>query len=251
MSSNSFYSTTINNTNLLNLKENFINFKEEEATPINPLEYTISIDGARTNMVNWLSFLCNKLNFTDQTLFRSITLFDQYISRIPLSEVMYLNQDKLNLITIACLSLSTKLEEINCNYISFLNEKVLNSPNSQIFTNKDLTKMELIILKELKYKSIYSTPLDFIDIYIELFKNVLGANNTMMNMQLITDIKILAINLIKNNLNNIMYLTNNASHFAYLCFIQALNQYSTMNSLHFKQLEKSIFTFKYQFANIF
>ena len=41
-----------------------------------------------------------------------------------------------------------------------------------MITNKDLTKIELIILKELKYKSIYSTPLDFIDIYIELFKNV-------------------------------------------------------------------------------
>ena len=52
-----------------------------------------------------------------------------------------MTQEKLNLITIACLSLSTKLEEINCNYITFLNEKVLNSPNSNIFTNKDLTKM--------------------------------------------------------------------------------------------------------------
>ena len=250
MSSKNFSFNTINN-NLSNLKENFINSKEQEASPINPTEYIISIEGARTNMVNWLSFLCTKLNFADQTLFRSISIFDQYISRITPEEAINLTQETLNLITIACLSLATKLEEINCNYISFLNEKVLNSPNSQMFTNKDLTKMELIILKELKYKSIYSTPLDFIDIYIELFKNVLGANNTMMNMQLITDIKILAINLIKNNLNNIMYLTNNASHFAYLCFIQALNQYSTMNSLHFKQLEKSIFTFKYQFANIF
>ena len=251
MSSNSFSSVAINNTNLLNLKENFMNFKEEEASPINPLEYSISIEGARMNMINWLSFLCAKLNFTDQTLFRSISLFDQYISKLPLSEALQLNQDILNLITIACLSISTKLEEINCNYISFLNEKVLNSPNSKIFTNKDLTKMELTILKALQYKSIYSTPLDFIDIYIELFKNVVGTNNTMMNMQLIKDIKLLAINLIKNNLNNIMFLTNSASHFAYVCFIQALNQYSAMNSLHFKQLEKSIFTFKYQFANIF
>ena len=250
MSSKYFSFTNINN-NLLNLKENFINFKEEEASPINPLEYVISIDEARSNMVNWLSFLCSKLNFTDQTLFRSVSLFDQYIAKMSLAEASNLNQENLNLITIACLSLSTKLEEINCNYISFLNEKVLNSPNSKTFTNKDLTKMELTILKALKYKTIYSTPFDFIDIYIEIFKNVVDANNSMMNNQLISDIKILSINLMKNNLNNIMYLTNSSSHFAYLCFIQALNQLSMMNSLHFKQLEKSILTFTYQFANIF
>jgi len=250
MSSKYFSFTNINN-NLLNLKENFINFKEEEASPINPLEYVISIDEARSNMVNWLSFLCSKLNFTDQTLFRSVSLFDQYIAKMSLAEASNLNQENLNLITIACLSLSTKLEEINCNYISFLNEKVLNSPNSKTFTNKDLTKMELTILKALKYKTIYSTPFDFIDIYIEIFKNVVDANNSMMNNQLISDIKILSINLMKNNLNNVMYLTNSSSHFAYLCFIQALNQLSMMNSLHFKQLEKSILTFTYQFANIF
>ena len=250
MSSKYFSFTNINN-NLLNLKENFINFKEEEASPINPLEYVISIDEARSNMVNWLSFLCSKLNFTDQTLFRSVSLFDQYIAKMSLAEASNLNQENLNLITIACLSLSTKLEEINCNYISFLNEKVLNSPNSKTFTNKDLTKMELTILKALKYKTIYSTPFDFIEIYIEIFKNVVDANNSMMNNQLISDIKILSINLMKNNLNNVMYLTNSSSHFAYLCFIQALNQLSMMNSLHFKQLEKSILTFTYQFANIF
>jgi len=250
MSSKYFSFTNINN-NLLNLKENFINFKEEEASPINPLEYVISIDEARSNMVNWLSFLCSKLNFTDQTLFRSVSLFDQYIAKMSLAEASNLNQENLNLITIACLSLSTKLEEINCNYISFLNEKVLNSPNSKTFTNKDLTKMELTILKALKYKTIYSTPFDFIDIYIEIFKNVVDANNSMMSNQLISDIKILSINLMKNNLNNVMYLTNSSSHFAYLCFIQALNQLSMMNSLHFKQLEKSILTFTYQFANIF
>ena len=253
LSPNSFSFTNDNNNELFNLKQTFMNFKEEEANAINPLEYTISIDGARANMVNWLSFLCTKLNFTDQTLFRSVSIFDQYISKISVSEVMQMNQDNLNLIAIACLSLSTKLEEINCNYISFLNDKVLNSPNSQIFTNKDLTKMELRILKTLKYKTIYSTPFDFIDIYIELFKNLFGANNSMINMniQLISQIKTLAINLMKNNINNIMYITNTSSHFAYLCFIQALNQLNAINRFQFKQLEKSIFTFKYQIANIF
>ena len=249
MTSNSFINSINNNLSII--KENFNNFKDEEASPIKPSDYIISIDEARANMVNWLTLLCTKLNFTDQTLFRSVSIFDQYMSKVSLDKVINLDQNKLNLITIACLSLSTKLEEINCNYISFLNEKVLNSPNSQIFTNKDLTKMELTILKTLKYKTIYSTPLDFIDIYITIYNNILGANNSMMNMQFISQIKMISINIMKNNINNVMYLTNTSSHFAYLCFIQALNQIRITNSINNKQLEKSIFSFNYHFSNIF
>ena len=248
MSSNSL---SLNINNLSDLKEIFTNLKEDEASPINPSEYIISIDGARTNMVNWLSLLCGKLNFSDQTLFRSVSIFDQYISKMTMDEASELDQQYLNLITIACLSLATKLEEINCNYISFLNEKVLNSPNSQIFTNKDLTNMEFKILKTLNYNTMYSTPLDFIEIYLEIFSNVLGSNNIMINPLIISDIKNLSINLMKNNINNVMYLGNSSSHFAYLCFIQAINQISMMNSFHFKQLAKSIFIFNVQFSNIF
>ena len=247
MSSNSL---SFNVSNLSDLKETFTNLKDDEASPINPSEYIISIEGARSSMVNWLLFLCGKLNFSDQTLFRSVSIFDQYISKMTMDEASELDQQYLNLITIACLSLATKLEEINCNYISFLNEKVLNSPNSQIFTNKDLTNMEFKILKTLNYNTMYSTPLDFIEIYLEIFSNVLGSNNTMINPLIISDIKNLSINLMKNNINNVMYLGNNSSHFAYLCFVQTINQISMMNSFHFKLLEKSIFTFNVQFSNI-
>ena len=248
MSSNSF-SININGIDLSELKETFSNLKEDEALPKNPSEYLLSIDGARTSMVDWLLFLCTRLNFSDQTLFRSVSILDEYISKLTINEASQINQQYLNLITIACLSLATKLEEINCNYISFLNEKVLNSPNSKIFTNKDLTNMEFQILKELKYNTMFSTPLDFIEIYLDIFKNVVGANNSI-NSHIISDIKLLSINLMKNNIKRVMYLTNSSSQFAYLFFIQALNQLSMTNSFHFKQLQKSIFTFNVQFSNI-
>jgi hypothetical protein len=246
MSSNSF-SFNRNAFDLSDLKETFTNFKEDEASPKNPSEYLISIEGARANMVNWLSFLCSKLNFSDQTLFRSVSIFDEYISKLTIDDASQINQQYLNLITIACLSLATKLEEINCNYISFLNEKVLNTPNAKIFTNNDLTNMEFQILKLLQYNTMFSTPLDFLEIYLDIFANAFGTNDS----QIISQIKILAINIMKNNINNVMYLSNSSSHFAYLCFIQALNQVSMMNSFNFKQLQKSIFTFNVQFSNIF
>ena len=249
MSTNQF-SFNINNRNLSELKENFMNLKEEESLPINPLEYKISIEESRHITISWLSFLCSKLNFSDQTLFRCVSIFDNYISKIPQDQASTLDKENLSSIAIASLSLATKLEEINCNYVNFLNEKVLNSPNSKVYTNKDLTQMEMKILKVLKYKTIYSTPLDFVEIYMELFKNIFCMNASGINPNIIFQIKNYTINLIKNNINNTIYLTNSASQLAYFCFIQVLGQANLLNLINIKQFEKN-FSFNDQFSNVF
>ena len=243
MSANGF-SFNINNINLSQIKENFDNLKDEESTEINLADYKISTEETRPIMISWLSFLCSKLNFSEQTLFRCVSIFDQYISKIPQKQASTLDKNQLSLIAIACLSLATKLEEINCNYVNFLNEKVLNSPNSKVYTNKDLTKMELQILKTLKYKTIYSTPIDFIEIYMEIFKNVL-------NPQILYQIKNYTINLVKNSISNEIYLTHSTSKLSYLCFIQVLNQANLANLINIKQFEKSFFSFNYQLSNVF
>ena len=251
MMTNEFSFNINTNGSLLSIKENFDNFKEEELAPINLEDYKISIDDSRSVLISWLSFLCSKLNFTEQSLFRCVSIFDQYISRISKEEASNLDKDYLSLVAIACLSLATKLEEINCNYVKFLNEKVLNSPNSKVYTIKDLTTMELKILKALKYKTIYSTPLDFIEIYIEIFKSVLGNNRTQVNPQIIAQIKNYSINLVKNNINNEIYLTYSTSQLAYACFIQVLTQTNLINLINMKQLEKSFYSFNYQLSNVF
>jgi hypothetical protein len=247
MSANSI-SFDLNNINLSSIKEEYLNLKEEEMKPIELNNSFVSFLETRAHMVNWLTFLCNTLNFNDQTLFRCVSIFDQYISKIidKQKEMEEMTQEKLNLITISCLSLATKLEEVNCNYIAFLNEKVLNIPNEKIFTNKDLTNMELTILKELKFNTIYSTPLDFLEIYAKIFSHFLGEKNTSMAEQIISNIRNISINLIKNNINNICYLANTMSHFSYLCFIQSLNEIKMMNSSGKKQIEKAIINFGHQ-----
>ena len=251
MMTNEFSFNINTNGSLSSIKENFDNFKEEELAPINLEDYKISIDDSRSVLISWLSFLCSKLNFTEQSLFRCVSIFDQYISRISKEEASNLDKDYLSLVAIACLSLATKLEEINCNYVKFLNEKVLNSPNSKVYTIKDLTTMELKILKTLKYKTIYSTPLDFIEIYIEIFKSVLGNNRTQVNPQIIAQIKNYSINLVKNNINNEIYLTYSTSQLAYACFIQVLTQTNLINLINIKQFEKSFYSFNYQLSNVF
>ena len=251
MMTNEFSFNINTNGSLSSIKENFDNFKEEELAPINLEDYKISIDDSRSVLISWLSFLCSKLNFTEQSLFRCVSIFDQYISRISKEEASNLDKDYLSLVAIACLSLATKLEEINCNYVKFLNEKVLNSPNSKVYTIKDLTTMELKILKALKYKTIYSTPLDFIEIYIEIFKSILGNNRTQVNPQIIAQIKNYSINLVKNNINNEIYLTYSTSQLAYACFIQVLTQTNLINLINMKQFEKSFYSFNYQLSNVF
>lgn len=238
------------NINLSSIRENYLNLKEKEPSLINLNSYFVSLE-TRTNMLNWLIFLCNTLNFSNPTLFRVVYIFDQYLSKMSKSEIESMNQDKLNLISIACLSLSTKLEENNCNYIKFLNEKILNAPNKKIFTNQDLTKMEFDILKVLKYKIFYSTPLDFIDIYLEIFSDFLERNYFFMIPEILSNIRNITFNIMKSNINNESYIINTSSHFSYLCFIQALSQVCIMNSLSYKQLEKIILIFNCQLENIF
>ena len=238
------------NINLSSIRENYLNLKEKEPSLINLNSYFVSLE-TRTNMLNWLIFLCNTLNFSNPTLFRVVYIFDQYLSKMSKSEIESMNQDKLNLIAIACLSLSTKLEENNCNYIKFLNEKILNAPNKKIFTNQDLTKMEFDILKVLKYKIFYSTPLDFIDIYLEIFSDFLERNYFFMIPEILSNIRNITFNIMKSNINNESYIINTSSHFSYLCFIQALSQVCIMNSLSYKQLEKIILIFNCQLENIF
>ena len=58
-----------------------------------------------------------------------------------------------------------------------------------------------------------------------------------MISKIISNIRILTINLMKNNINNSSYLINNASNFSLICFINALNQVNMANPLFIKQLE--------------
>ena len=199
----------------------FLSMKEDEPNKINIKSNELFENDARNNMIKWLAFLCDTLNFNLQTLIRSVLIFDKFISTSEICNLdnEQLTQEKLNLITIACLSLGTKLEEINCNYVSFFTEKVLNLPNCKIFTVKDLTKMELTILKELNYKTLYTTSYDFIIFYLEVFKFFFNPN-----YQFTQNLKLLAESIMKQNINTNIFLNMTQSDYAFACLNQAFNQ---------------------------
>lgn len=207
----------------------FLSMKEVEPKKINLKSNELFENETRNNMVKWLVFLCDTLKFNLQTLFRSVLIFDIFISRSKICKLENeeLTQEKLNLITIACLSLGTKLEEVNCNYVSFFTEKVLNMPNCQIFTVKDLTKMELNILKELNFKTLYTTSYDFMLFYIEIFKYFFNPNSLFVQ-----DIKVFAENVMKQNINSNIFLNMSQTDYALACMNQAFMQIGMENIMN-------------------
>ena len=204
---------------LSEFKSTFVSLKEDEPSNINIKSKELFENETRNNMVKWLVFLCNTLNFNFQTLNRAIIIFDKYISLSDSLENEDLTQEKMNLITIGCLSLGTKLEEINCNYVKFFTDKVLNLPDCQIFSVKDLAKMELKILKQLKYKTLYTTSYDFLLYYLDIFKYFYNSSSYFFE-----NIKNNALYLMKQNINTNLYLSMSQSDYAFFCLHQAFLQ---------------------------
>jgi hypothetical protein len=198
------------------LKSTFITMKEDEPKKIDIKKSELFENETRNNMVKWLSFLCDTLNFNSQTLYRTVTIFDEFISISDPLENDDLNQEKMNLITIGCLSLATKLEEINCNYVRFFTDKVINLPDCQIFSVKDLTKMELKILKKLGFKTLYSTAYDFLLYFLDIFQYFYNPSNYCFE-----NVKNHTLFLMKQNINTNLYLSMNQSDYAFFCLYQA------------------------------
>ena len=213
------------------LKSTFITMKEDEPQKIDIKKSELFENETRNNMVKWLSFLCDTLNFNAQTLYRTVTIFDEFISVSDPLENDDLNQEKMNLITIGCLSLATKLEEINCNYVKFFTDKVINLPDCQIFSVKDLTNMEMTILKNLKFKTLYTTSYDFLIYYLNLVEYLFNFPKFLLE-----NIKNYALFLMKQNINTNLYLSMCQSDFAFFCLQQAFIQ--TVQNDIMKQVQK-------------
>ena len=209
---------------LSELKSTFFSLKEDEPQKINIKSNELFENETRNNMVKWLVFLCDTLNFNIQTLYRSVIIFDKYISVSNLIEDEELTQEKMNLITIGCLSLGTKLEEINCNYVKFFTDKVLNLPDCQIFSIKDLTQMEMLILKKLNFKTLYSTCYDFLQFFLDIFKYLYNPTDFFLE-----NIKSYSLYLMKQNINTNLFLSMTQSDYAFCCLNQAFNQLGQFN----------------------
>lgn len=134
--------------------------------------YPLEIIPTRSQMIDWLIFLCQNLSFKPETLFRAVSIFDLYISKSQ-NEIIF-SIYELKLVVIASLSLATKIEEINCNFVNFLADNVLNGGSEIVYSSKDLTKKEIEILQKLNFNTNQSTPYQFLNVFQQLAFNFLG-----------------------------------------------------------------------------
>ncbi|MCQ2817357.1 MAG: cyclin [archaeon] len=126
----------------------------------------------RKQIIIWLNYLCKNLSFRKETFFRAVTIYDLFISKSNKNFTLF----QLKLTAIACLSLSTKIEEINCNFVEFLTSNVLNSQTEKIYSIKDLALKEIEICKTLKFKLQISTTYQFLTVLQQISFNILGDN---------------------------------------------------------------------------
>lgn len=124
---------------------------QEEQIHISPSakNFTQEVIKARTQIVEWVIFVCKNLNLKNETAFRAVQYFDLYLA---FGKNALLSIKDLQITMTVCLNLACKIEEINCNYLLFLNEKLLESK----VTNKEIVDKEVEVLRGLNYR--LSTP---------------------------------------------------------------------------------------------
>lgn len=157
--------------NFSQIVETFTSFIKNEA-PIN--KYPIELLPARKQVVEWVIFVCQNLSFKPETLYRAISILDSFVSK---SQANLSSIQEVKLSAVACLSIATKLEELNCNFISFFTENVLNEEGSKFFSQSDLTQREIEVLKVLSFKTNKSNVFHFTSVFLQICYNTIEDMN--------------------------------------------------------------------------
>ena len=182
--------------------------------------YPIQFIQTRNQMIEWIIFLCHNLNFKNETLFKAISLFDIYISKSQNTENIC-SIDSVKLIAIACFNLATKIEEINCNFLNFFTDNVLNGGHGQpVYTSKILAKKEIQILQKLNFKTNQTTCYQFLNVYQQLFANVSKNNQTFSYVSQVCE------HFLKNLIKDKSAVFTNPSDLAFIAVQQTISHLS-------------------------
>jgi hypothetical protein len=128
--------------------KNFNNLTTEDASVLadRRIPSVREIIEERVKTVDWLIKVCKKFNLKNETLFKGISLVDYYLSKTN-KKIMRI--EELHFIAVICLNIACKFEEINCNFLIFFKDNLL---EKGIYELDDLIKKETEILKTLQFK---------------------------------------------------------------------------------------------------
>ncbi|CAN8032795.1 unnamed protein product [Ixodes persulcatus] len=107
----------------------------------------------RNHTVKWLTVISRYLKFTPETLFLSVTLMDEFL-RLVRARPKY-----LKCIAISCFYLASKIIEED-EVVPHIKDLITNSNCN--FSVSEITRMEAVILKKLKWDLCRATALDFL-----------------------------------------------------------------------------------------
>jgi hypothetical protein len=152
--------------------------EEEESTLVK------EIFTRRGKLVEYIYFISDNYTFKNETSFKAVQLFDHYLHKLL---VKYFSSDNspdnsasqdfitqlfaefvnyMTVYAIIFLNIACKVEEINCNYLSFFNENLLKKKYS--FTNEELNKKETGVLKFLNFRTHMPTSFQFSSIFFQI-----------------------------------------------------------------------------------
>ena len=134
----------------------------------------IDIMPIRGNIIDWLLVISDLITITQETFFKTITLFDKYISKLTNEEK---EANKLHFIAVVCFFISYKFEETGVMTLEFVSEKLLRSK----YTKKEILAQETQILCTLNFRLNFPTINTFSNIIIEAFKSYQAEQEQTIN----------------------------------------------------------------------
>ena len=127
--------------------KNFNNLEKEACSVQDQRVPTIrEIIEERVKMVDWIMKICKKYNLKNETFFKAVNILDNFLAKTE-KRIMSLEEIQFN--CVICLSIACKFEEVNCNYLIFFRENLL---DKNVYEMKDLINKEMEILKTLNFK---------------------------------------------------------------------------------------------------
>lgn len=173
----------------------------------------------RIILIDWIIEMHSKFCLTNRTLFLSIKIMDYYLSSYEITRYNF------QLLGLASLFIACKFEET---FVPQVNNLVFMT--AEAYTEKDLIKMELNLLKKLNYDLDFTTPLDWLNI----IRYKLKFNDELVKkITFLIEISLLDIEVIKFSAKEIvacavLEVINNENKFSNELkniFIKGANQY--------------------------
>lgn len=130
----------------------------------------------RSNYIRWIIEICQKLYLKKETLHGTISLFDLYTTKANQKELE--DYFEIKLAVVACLSIATKLNELNNDCMRFFTHNILNNAKQDHqYTVQDLVMKEKEILSTIDYETNHSNVYHFNAIFSSVALDYLNSTH--------------------------------------------------------------------------